>query len=563
LKTQGRSIAEKLKHLQEEREQVTKLAQETTTAAQQARSEFEAARKEALELQQKLPDLELRAGTAFERLSYAREQLREYINEVHTYANQCQEHLDGLRAGIQGEGERLHTREQALRKQQDEQRLALAGFRQQLIDWQGQVAEIKRLLAENEGRLELRQAEVTQKALQVNEESTRLAQQAVQLEAEKREVAHRRETIDQHLEDMQQWYRHKLRELSGVADTAQTGSGKTGGSAGEEAVPGRDILSLTGAVDPTDRELGNTLQTLGLIDTDVLTALLIEARRQRRSLRQVLLASGAVTLYQMALIEAGDLDGLILGSVRVVDRLYATPHETVYRVFDPQRGQEAVLRHLSEAEMEDAVHPDEFRQRFSQAMLDHPNIQATLTVMDMAGRPAALQEWLSGLVSLDWPQLAAVPGVWFRLVNQAALALHTGHQAGLVHGHLRPTDFVLTSDGVVKLCGLGDPPWLVLPPVAELQDSTAGDMLVFGRIASRWADLGDGRRGKAFPAGLKKILERLADATPESSYPDAGTLLQDLDAVSSQVPANPEAWDRLLRHVREHAIGGPVLRQSA
>lgn len=564
LQTQGRSIAEKLKQLQTERAQLTQLAQETTAATQQARSEYEAARKEALDLQQKLPDLELRAGTAFERLSYAREQLREYIGEVHTYANQCQEHLDGLRSGIQSEGERLHTREQALRKQQDEQRLALAGFRQQLIDWQGQMAEIKRLLAENEGRLELRQAEVTQKARLVTEESSRLAQQAVELEAEKRAVAHRRETIDQHLEDMQQWYRHKLRELSGVADAVHIGSaGAAATSVAGEAVPGRDILSLTGAVDPTDRELGTTLQTLGLIDTDVLTALLIEARRQRRSLRQVLLASGTVTLYQMALIEAGNLDGLMLGPVRVVDRLYATAHEAVYRVFDPQRGQEAVLRHLSEAEMEDAVHPDEFRQRFTQAMLTHPNIQATLTVLDLAGRPAALQEWLTGLVSLDWPQLAAVPGVWFRLVNQAALALHTGHQAGLVHGHLRPNDFLLTSDGVVKLCGLSDPPWLVLPPVEEIQDSSAGDMAVFGRIVSRWAEHGEGRRGKAFPAGLKQILERLSNASPADGYPETGTLLQALDAVSAEVPANPEAWDRLLRHVREHAIGGPVLRQSA
>src|SRR5207302_5919463 len=95
---------------------------------------------------------------------------------------------------------------------------------------------------------------------------------------------------------------------------------------------------------PLRRQLGDLLRSLGLIEAETLTALLVEARRQRRSLRQILLASGVVTLYQMALIEAGNLDALMLGPVRVVDRLRVTPRETVYRVFDPRRGREAVLR---------------------------------------------------------------------------------------------------------------------------------------------------------------------------------------------------------------------------
>ena len=107
---------------------------------------------------------------------------------------------------------------------------------------------------------------------------------------------------------------------------------------------GRDILSI-GPVDPGDRKLGQVLREALLVDADTLTALLAEARRQRRSLRQVLLASGAVTLYQLALIEAGNIAGLMLGPVRVIDRLRATPLEAVYRVFDPRRGTEAVLRH--------------------------------------------------------------------------------------------------------------------------------------------------------------------------------------------------------------------------
>ena len=46
----------------------------------------------------------------------------------------------------------------------------------------------------------------------------------------------------------------------------------------------------------------------------------------------------------------------------VLTRLIDAPREAVYRVFDPRGNAEAVLRHLAESEMEDAVRPDEFRQ---------------------------------------------------------------------------------------------------------------------------------------------------------------------------------------------------------
>src|SRR5207248_4887040 len=169
----------------------------------------------------------------------------------------------------------------------------------------------------------------------------------------------------------------------------------------------------------------------------------------------------ALSLYQLRLLEAGNLDGLMLGRRRVIDRLNSSPREMAYRVFDPRRGAMGVLRHLAEAEMQDAVRPDEFRQRFAAAAgVRHENLSATLEVLEINGRPAALQEWLSGLPSSEWPFLAAVPGAWFRLVCQAALGLSTAHQAGLVHGHLGPRSALLAPDGLVKLTGFGGPPWL-------------------------------------------------------------------------------------------------------
>jgi hypothetical protein len=346
---------------------------------------------------------------------------------------------------------------------------------------------------------------------------------------------------------MRQWYRRKLRELTGVNPPDD-----------EPAAPG--ILALTGDVEPGDRALGELLRSMELVDADTLTALLAEARRQRRSLRQLLLAGGYLTLYQMALIEAGNLDGLMLGPVRLIDRLRATPREAVYRVFDPRRGREALLRHLAEEEMQDAVRPDEFRQRFTAAAaVRHPHLAETYELLEVADRPAVLQEWLVGLPGSDWPALAAVPGVWYRLLSQAALGLRTLHEAGLVHGHLSADLVVLTADGVVKLCGVGEPAWLAVPSI-ETESDAAGDVAALASLALGWADLGG--RSKPFPPALRPLLDRLAAESPEQRFADAAALLDELERVGAEVPANSAAWERLLAHVRQQAVD-TALRLSA
>ena len=191
------------------------------------------------------------------------------------------------------------------------------------------------------------------------------------------------------------------------------------------------MCEILDEVSPADRQLGEMLASLGLVDSDTLQALWAEARRQRRPLRQVLLGGNYLTLYQMALIEAGNLDALVLGPVRVIDKLPSTPREAIYRVFDPRRNGEALLRHLGELEMEDAVRPDEFRQRFTAASaVKQDNVASVLELLTIAGRPAVLLEYVNGLASSDWPGLAAAPGAWFRLICQAGVALHAAHVAG-------------------------------------------------------------------------------------------------------------------------------------
>jgi chromosome segregation ATPase len=537
------------------------------------RAEFEAARAEALELARQAPELEAQSAAALDRLTRAREQLREHLGEVHSYARQSRDELEAARQQLQAEAERVRQQELDLHVARDEHRLAVAAFRQQLIEWQGQVGEMKQALRQGESRLGRQQAEVNERAERIASDAARLAERAEELEEKERQVAERRGEVDRHLTDMREWYRRKLRELSGIDAPERDGDVDVvpvEGEAAEAEAGGHSILSLTGDVDAGDRQLGELLRTLGLVDADTLTALLLEARRQRKSLRQLLLAGNYLTLYQMALIEAGSLDGLMLGPVRVIDRLQATPHEAVYRVFDPRSEREAVLRHLAEGELQDAVRPDEFRQRFAAAAaVRHENVAATYQVLDVAGRPAVLQEWLAGVPSPDWPALAAAPGVWVRLASQAAQALQAVHAAGLVHGHLHAGSFVMTGDGVLKLCGLGEPGWLAAPAEgeapADAEPGPAGDLRALGRVAAEWAAGAAARKGgkaKPLPGALQEVLAALTADDPAKRPESAAALVAQLERASAEVPENAAARERFVRQVREQSVD-PALRRSA
>src|SRR5262249_5369994 len=146
--------------------------------------------------------------------------------------------------------------------------------------------------------------------------------------------------------------------------------------------------------------------------------------------------------------------------------------------------------------------------------------------------------------------------------SQAALGLQTIHQAGLAHGHLAAESVILTADGIVKLCGLGEPAWLAETPLTGDEDAAA-DLAALGRIAAGWVELGQrgAKKVKPLPAALQALRERLTTSAAEQRYASAGALLEELD--QADVPPNAEAWDRLLRHVREALTAQMPLRRSA
>jgi chromosome segregation ATPase len=557
LRTIGRKIGARRKtQLLAEAEQRRQHLEAEQALAQGQRDILEIRRELTARMEQ-LPDLEQQAQDAISRLEDSRSQLRAHVTELHGYAKASREDLDAWRNQVRAQADDVQRQQQSLHQAREDHRLAVAAFRQQLIEWQGQVAELKRTLAQGETRLSRRQAAVDEQVRRMDAASLVLAEQAEVLQVQEQEMARQRDEVVGHLDDLREWYRRKIRELSKSRLE----------DAGTKRPPTRELLSVTGKVDPADQKLGELLRQLKFVDEDTLTALLVEAHQQRRSLRQALLSGGYLTIYQMALIEAGEVDALGLGPLRVIDRIRVTPREAVYRVFDPRRGRDAVLRHLAADEMQDAVRPDEFRQRFAQAAsIQHPHVATVLEVLDIGGRPAVEEELLIGLPATEWPALAGIPGVWYRLICQAALALQAAHDAGLTHGRIDSSVFMLTSAGVLKLCGLGEPPWLSGLQVTGDGSDVANDLAGLGSCAAAWAALAGPRRGpktKAYPQSLQAIVERLSHKDPAQRYTDVVSLLADLDRAGNDLPANAEAWDRLLRYIRDNESEPTALRRSA
>lgn len=560
LKETGRKAAEGRKEWQEARNAWLLEQQQMQSQLEEVRAAANAAGDEALALAGRLPELEQRAQAAIDRLAAARDQLREHLGELHGYARQGQEDLNRLRGQVQAEAERVREEGLTLNRAREEHRLAITAFRQQVIDWQAQVTEIRRALAQDQTRLERRQA-------QLEADSARLAHQAEDLQVQERVVAEQRGEMNRHLADMREWYRRKLRELTersqgAHADADADASGVDGSAP--------NILSLNDDIDPGDRQLGDLLQSLQLVEADTLASLLSEARKQRRSLRQMLLASGCVTLYQMALIETGNLGALMLGPVRVIDRLRATAHEVVYRVFDPRRatveGSYAVLRHLAESEMRDAVRPDEFRQRFGTTVaIRQENVAGTFEVLEIGGRPAVLQEAITGLPATEWPAFVAVPGVLFRLLRQAAQGLEASHRANVIHGHLDADHVLLTSQGVLKLLGFGEPGWLLDHP--PIPDDPSIDLMAVGELFAACLETAAPRRKNAktrpLPEGLQAVLHRLQPQAGDDRYASAADLLAELDALASDIPDAGDTWERLMQYVAAQLGGQNGLRQTA
>ncbi len=105
---------------------------------------------------------------------------------------------------------------------------------------------------------------------------------------------------------------------------------------------------------------------------------------------------------------------------------------------------------------------ESLRLRFDQeahvmAKLSHPNIRRVLDITEHEGRPVILMEYLSGqdLGAYVRENGALKPEMGAQLWEQAVSALQYAHSEGVIHRDVKPSNFFLTNEGVLKLLDFG------------------------------------------------------------------------------------------------------------
>lgn len=412
-------------------------------------------------ISENIPDLMAGAENCLSRLLGARDLLQEHLREFHDYAKIAREELELLLKESRDQQNRSQDSESKIIKAREEHRLSIASFKQQLIEWQHNLIEIKLALQTGESELERKQAKFETQAQILQQQTDHLSKKEHNLREKEGEVLAQTKEVHRHLDDMRAWYRNKIKDLSGTISSSLSSGYFNNELSSPDLKQNNSSQSVPEPIEPSDNKLGNQLISLGLVESDTLITLMVEAQKTRKSLRQALLNGGYLTFYQLALIEAGNINGLMIDRFRVIDKLPSTSKEYIFQVFDPIRKTECLLRHLSESELSDPYHPDEFRQRFSASInLHHENVASTYEVLEIQGRPAVLVELIQGINQSEWASVHQRPDVWLNLVLQTISGLASIHGAGLVYGPIHQSSLIITGEGCIKWIGVGCPTWL-------------------------------------------------------------------------------------------------------
>lgn len=419
-------------------------------------------KNQIVNLSENIPELMAGAENCLSRLLGARDLLQEHLREFHDYSKVAREELDLVLKDSRDQQNQSQDTESKIIKAREDHRLSIATFKQQLIEWQHNLIGIKLALQTGESELERKQAKFETQTQILQQQSESLSKKELNLREKEGEVLAQTKEVQRHLDDMRAWYRNKIKDLSGTLSSSLT-SGYF-----DNAINRVDINQvqrpslIIETIEPLDKKLGDQLTSLRLVETDTLLALMTEAKKSRKTLRQALLNGGYLTFYQMALIEAGNINGLMINRFRVIDKLPSTSKEYVFHVFDPIKKSECILRHLSESELLDPYHPDEFRQRFNAAInFSHENVASTYEVLEIQGRPAVLIEFTQGINQSEWVAIQQKPDVWLNLILQSISGLVSIHGAGLVYGTIHHSSLLITREGFIKWIGVGCPSWLV------------------------------------------------------------------------------------------------------
>jgi dipeptidyl aminopeptidase/acylaminoacyl peptidase len=279
--------------------------------------------------------------------------------------------------------------------------------------------------------------------------------------------------------------------------------------------------------------------------------------------------------------------GTRLGPYEILAPLGAGGMGEVYRARDPRLGREVAIKVIVAALAGDRERLARFEQEARAAgALHHPGICTVLDVGSQDGSPFVVMELLEGETLRE--RLGRGPLPWRKAVEHAsaiARALAAAHEKGIVHRDLKPENLFLTRDGRIKVLDFGLAK-LVRPegPALTGHDTlsialtesrsilgTAGymspeqvrgqatdprtDLFALGAVlyemltgervfrGDSFVEIGnailnhepvlDSASGREMPPGLRRVIARCLEKSPEQRFRSAGDLAFHLESLTS------------------------------
>lgn len=215
----------------------------------------------------------------------------------------------------------------------------------------------------------------------------------------------------------------------------------------------------------TRQSFRSVVQHSGLVSAEQLEDIDRSAASESQSaeeLAQLLISRGAITEWQAQKLLQAKHRGFQLGQYQLQAKLARGGMSTIYSARNRTTGEDCVLKVLPLSRVDEASYLPRFQREARVACgLDHPNVIRVFGLhCESDGKSdvhfMAMErlhgENLSEKVNRQGPlsvRLAA------QLICQAARGLAYAHQAGLVHRDVKPANFVLTTDDVIKVLDLG------------------------------------------------------------------------------------------------------------
>lgn len=212
--------------------------------------------------------------------------------------------------------------------------------------------------------------------------------------------------------------------------------------------------------DLSPAEFVESLSESGLLDDKQVAVLeaFAEAHESSADIASKLVQDGTLTSYQADQILTRGSGPLSLDRYVILDHMGAGGMGVVYKAFHRSMERIVAIKMLPDFAINSEQKVQRFRREVkSSAKLTHPNVVVAFDADQSDGKFFLVMEFVDGQ---NLHELVASDGVLdpedaMSIVDQVAAGLGAAHAQGLVHRDVKPSNIMLTQDGVAKLLDLG------------------------------------------------------------------------------------------------------------